>query len=54
MNDRRRPKPPALYLTAARMIDPARGEVVEAPAVVIEGDRIVAVGIWPGRRSCRA
>jgi imidazolonepropionase-like amidohydrolase len=33
-----------LYLTAARMIDPASGQVVANPAVVIQDDRIVAVG----------
>ena len=33
-----------VYLTAARMIDPASGTVVSAPAVVIKDDRIVQVG----------
>jgi imidazolonepropionase-like amidohydrolase len=33
-----------LYITAARMIDPAAGGVVNAPAVIVKDDRIVAVG----------
>ena len=33
-----------LYLTAARMIDPAGGKAVDNPAVVITDDRITAVG----------
>jgi imidazolonepropionase-like amidohydrolase len=33
-----------IYLTAARMVDPAAGKVVDRPAIVIEDDRIVSVG----------
>ncbi len=33
-----------VYLTAARMIDPVAGKTVERPAVVIENDRVKAVG----------
>ena len=33
-----------LYLTAARMVDPASGTVIQAPAVIIKDDRIVEVG----------
>ena len=33
-----------LYLTAARLVDPATGTVIAAPAVVIKDDRIVQVG----------
>ena len=33
-----------LYLTAAHMIDTAAGTVVDNPALIIEGDRIIAVG----------
>ncbi len=33
-----------IYLTAAHMVDPAGGKVVNAPAVVIKDDKIVSVG----------
>jgi imidazolonepropionase-like amidohydrolase len=33
-----------IYLTAARMVDPAAGKVVADPAVVIVDDRVTAVG----------
>jgi len=33
-----------IYLTAARMVDPASGKVIGAPAVVIRDDRVIAVG----------
>ena len=33
-----------IYLTAARMVDPAAGRVTADPAVVIEGDKVTAVG----------
>jgi len=33
-----------LYLTAAHMIDTAAGKVIDNPAVLIKGDRIMAVG----------
>jgi imidazolonepropionase-like amidohydrolase len=33
-----------VYLTAARMIDPASGTVITSPAVVIKDDRVVQVG----------
>ena len=33
-----------IYLTAAHMVDPVGGKVVNAPAVVIKGDKIVSVG----------
>jgi imidazolonepropionase-like amidohydrolase len=33
-----------IWLTAAKMIDPAHGATVTSPAVLIEGDRIKAVG----------
>ena len=33
-----------IYLTAARMIDPAGGSVLAAPAVIIKDDRVVQVG----------
>jgi imidazolonepropionase-like amidohydrolase len=37
-------KAETIYLTAARMIDPAAGKAIAAPAVIIKGDRIAAVG----------
>jgi len=33
-----------IYLTAAKMVDPVAGKVVEKPAIVIKDDRIVSVG----------
>src|SRR6185503_11306827 len=33
-----------IYLTAARMVDPVAGKVVDKPAIVIKDDRIVSVG----------
>ena len=33
-----------IYLTAAKMIDPASGKVVASPAVIIKDDKIVSVG----------
>ncbi|HEY2660273.1 MAG TPA: amidohydrolase family protein [Caulobacteraceae bacterium] len=33
-----------IYLTAAKMVDPASGTVITAPAVIIKDDRIVQVG----------
>lgn len=33
-----------LYVTANRMVDVASGQVVEKPAIVIDGDKIVTVG----------
>ena len=37
-----------LYLTAARMADPASGKAVDNPAVVITDDRITAAGTAGG------
>jgi imidazolonepropionase-like amidohydrolase len=33
-----------IYLTAAKMVDPVAGKVIESPAVIITDDRIVSVG----------
>jgi imidazolonepropionase-like amidohydrolase len=33
-----------LYLTAARLVDPAAGRVVESPAVIVEDGKVTAVG----------
>jgi imidazolonepropionase-like amidohydrolase len=44
MTEARRGKARSIYLTAARMIDPVAGAVIDSPAVVIESDRITAVG----------
>jgi imidazolonepropionase-like amidohydrolase len=33
-----------IYLTAAKMVDPVAGKVVDKPAIVIKDDRIVSVG----------
>ncbi|HEX4508054.1 MAG TPA: amidohydrolase family protein [Alphaproteobacteria bacterium] len=33
-----------IYLTAARMVDPVAGKVVDKPAIVIKDDKIVSVG----------
>jgi imidazolonepropionase-like amidohydrolase len=33
-----------IYLTAAKMVDPASGKVITSPAIVIKDDRIVSVG----------
>jgi imidazolonepropionase-like amidohydrolase len=33
-----------IYLTAAHMIDPAAGKVIESPGVIIKDDKIVSVG----------
>jgi hypothetical protein len=33
-----------IYLTAAKMIDPVAGKVVDRPAIVIKDDKIVSVG----------
>jgi imidazolonepropionase-like amidohydrolase len=33
-----------IYLTAAHMVDPASGKLIDAPAVVIKDDRVLAVG----------
>src|SRR5580658_1663155 len=33
-----------IYLTAAKMVDPVAGKVIDKPAIVIKDDRIVSVG----------
>ena len=49
-------KAQTLYLTAERLIDPVSGRVIESPALLIEGGKIVAAGArepyCPGRHAC--